>query len=251
MAELRINKVKKSISEGKVVVVPMGPVSSELIEHFGPLGFDAIWLEGEHGPVDFDNIPDLTRACDLWEMTPIVRVYQNEPAVIYRSLDLGALGICVPHINTKAEAEAVVQASKFAPIGMRGSFTSRQGIGIDNYLNRANDQTMSIILIEDIIAVNNLDEILEVDNIDIFYVAPGDLAQSMGLPGGAGSDEVNKVVDGALKKISLAGRTPGTLGSEANLDHYIEMGVRFFSFSWLPWLSHGADRVHRIVDSAS
>lgn len=251
MTDLRVNKVKESLSEGKVVAVPMGPVSSELIEHFGPLGFDAIWLEGEHGPVDFDNIPDLTRACDLWGMTPIVRVYQNEPAVIYRSLDLGALGICVPHINTKSEAEAVVQASKFAPIGMRGSFTSRQGIGIDNYLNRANDQTMSIILIEDIIAVNNLDEILEVDNIDIFYVAPGDLAQSMGLPGGAGTKEVNKVVDDALKKIARAGRTPGTLGSEDNLAHYIEIGSRFFSFSWLPWLSSGADRVHQIVSSAS
>ena len=56
MAELRINKVKKSLSEGKVVVVPMGPVSSELIEHFGPLGFDAIWLEGEHGTVELSLI---------------------------------------------------------------------------------------------------------------------------------------------------------------------------------------------------
>ena len=124
MTELRVNKVKQSLAESKVVTVPMGPMSPELIEHFGPLGFDALWLEGEHGPVDFDNIPDLTRACDLWGMTPIVRVYQNEPAVIYRTLDLGAMGVCVPHINTKPEAEAVVQASKFAPMGMRGSFTS-------------------------------------------------------------------------------------------------------------------------------
>jgi len=213
MTDLRVNKVKESLSEGKVVAVPMGPVSSELIEHFGPLGFDAIWLEGEHGPVDFDNIPDLTRACDLWGMTPIVRVYQNEPAVIYRSLDLGALGICVPHINTKSEAEAVVQASKFAPIGMRGSFTSRQGIGIDNYLNRANDQTMSIILIEDIIAVNNLDEILEVDNIDIFYVAPGDLAQSMGLPGGAGTKAVRLTSHTTLKLELVFFHSAGSHGS--------------------------------------
>ena len=93
---------------------------------------------------------------------------------------------------------------------------------------------MSIILIEDIVAVNNLDEILEVNNIDIFYVAPGDLAQSMGLTGGAGSPKVNDVVDGALKKITAAGKTAGTLVSENTLPHYIDVGARFFSFSWLP-----------------
>ena len=251
MTELRVNKVKQSLAESKVVTVPMGPMSPELIEHFGPLGFDALWLEGEHGPVDFDNIPDLTRACDLWEMTPIVRVYQNEPAVIYRTLDLGAMGVCVPHINTKSEAEAVVQASKFAPMGMRGSFTSRQGIGVENYFTTANDQTLSIILIEDIIAVNNLDEILEVENIDIFYVAPGDLAQSMGLPGGAGTPEVNKVVDGALRKIGAAGRTPGTLAGHQSVPHYIDLGTRFFSFSWIPWLSDGAEQMRAAVEAAS
>ena len=205
MADLRENKVKKRLTEGKVVAVPMGPMSPELVEHFGPLGFDGLWFEGEHGPVDFDNVSDLTRACDLWGMTSIVRVYQNEPATIYRTLDLGALGICVPHINSKLEAKNVVNATKFAPIGMRGSFTSRQGIGVENYLSKANNQTMSIILIEDIIAVNNIEEILEVDNIDVFYVAPGDLAQSMGFLGGAGSDEVNKVVDTTIKKIVEAG----------------------------------------------
>ena len=132
MADLRENKVKQRLAEGKVVAVPMGPMSPELVEHFGPLGFDGLWFEGEHGPVDFDKVSDLPRACDLWGMTSIVRVYQNEPATIYRTLDLGALGICVPHINSKLEAKNVVNATKFAPIGMRGSFTSRQGIGVEH-----------------------------------------------------------------------------------------------------------------------
>jgi 4-hydroxy-2-oxoheptanedioate aldolase len=124
MSGLRANKVKENLVKGKIVAVPMGPMNPDLVEHFGPLGFDGIWFEGEHGPVDFNNVSDLTRACDLWGMTPIVRVYQNEPATIYRTLDLGALGICVPHVNTKSEAENVVNATKFAPIGMTGSFTN-------------------------------------------------------------------------------------------------------------------------------
>ena len=197
---LRQNRAKNNLNEGKIVSVPMGPLNGDLIEHFGPLGFDAIWLEGEHGPVDFNNIPDLTRACDLWNMTPIVRVHQNEPATIYRTFDLGAQGITVPHVNTKKEALSVVDSGKFAPLGHRGSFTSRQGIGVKNYYSQANDPTMLIILIEDIVAVNNLDEILEVENIDVFFVAPGDLAQTMGYPGEAGRTEVKKVVAEAIKK---------------------------------------------------
>ena len=91
----------------------------------------------------------------------------------------------------------------------------------------------------------------EVENIDIFYVAPGDLAQSMGLPGGAGTPEVNKVVDGALRKIGTAGRTPGTLAGHQSVPHYIDLGTRFFSFSWLPWLSDGAEKMRAAIDAAS
>ena len=247
---LRQNRAKNNLNEGKIVSVPMGPLNGDLIEHFGPLGFDAIWLEGEHGPVDFNNIPDLTRACDLWNMTPIVRVHQNEPATIYRTFDLGAQGITVPHVNTKKEALSVVDSGKFAPLGNRGSFTSRQGIGVKNYYSQANDQTMLIILIEDIFAVNNHAEILEVENIDVFFVAPGDLAQTMGYPGEAGRTEVKKVVAEAIKKITSSGRTAGTLAGTDAVGEYIDLGARFFSFSYLPWLAEGAEKFHEAVTKA-
>ena len=152
-----------------------------MVEFMGTLDFDGVWVEGEHGPIDFADIPDITRACDLWGLTSVVRVNANEPGTIYRTLDVGAQGIVVPHVNTADEARAVVDASKFAPIGHRGMFTSRQGTGVADYVHKANDHTLVVILIEDIIAANNLSEILEVDNIDVFFVAPGDLAQSLSL----------------------------------------------------------------------
>ncbi|MFL2756397.1 MAG: HpcH/HpaI aldolase family protein [Dehalococcoidia bacterium] len=251
MVDIRQNKVKKALSTGKTVTIPMGPFSSDIIEYFGHLEYPGIWLEGEHGPVDFNNIPDLTRACDLWGMTSIVRVHQNEPGVIYRTLDLGAMTITVPHVNTKEEAQNVIDASKFHPIGMRGSSTGRQGIGVDNYLDKANDQSMVIILIEDIIAVNNLDEILEVDHIDVFYVAPGDLAQSMGLLGGAGSPEVTKIVEESIKKITSKGKIAGTIVSEKNIAHFNSVGAQFLSFPWTPWLSEGAKRMEKAIKSIS
>ena len=251
MTELRQNKIKTNLSNGKTVAVPMGPFTPDIIEYFGALNYEGVWLEGEHGPVDFNNISDLTRACDLWGITSIVRVHQNEPGVIYRTLDLGAMGIAVPHINSKQETESVIQASKFHPIGMRGSSTGRQGIGVDNYLNKANNQSMTIILIEDIIAVNNLDEILEVDHIDVFYVAPGDLAQSMGFLGGAGTTEVTNIVDQSIKKIVSSGKIAGTIVSEKNIKHFASIGAQFLSFPWSPWISEGTVRIRKEIDSIS
>ena len=77
------------------------------------------------------------------------------------------------HVNSAEEAKRVVDAGKFAPIGNRGLSTSRQGYGVDNYHKKANDESLLMVLIEDIIAVQNLDEILEVDEIDVFFVGPG------------------------------------------------------------------------------
>ncbi|MDA1189944.1 MAG: hypothetical protein O2854_09775, partial [Chloroflexi bacterium] len=66
MAELRKNKAKEKLAKGGIVSVPMGPATPELLEHFAQLDFDALWIEAEHGDVDFADIPDLTRACDIW-----------------------------------------------------------------------------------------------------------------------------------------------------------------------------------------
>ena len=114
---MRENKAKHKLEQGGVATVVYGYNSTHVIDFLGPLGFDAIWIEGEHGPVDFADIPDLSRACDLWGMTSVVRVNQNNPGIIYRTFDVGAQGVVVPHVNTAEEATAVVDAAKFHPIG--------------------------------------------------------------------------------------------------------------------------------------
>ena len=210
MVKIRKNKVKEKLAGGEIATIVMGDLNSDLIDAFGPLGFDGAWIEGEHGPVDFREIPDMTRACDLWGMTSVARVNTSEPGVIYRTLDVGSQGIVVPHVNSSSEAKAVVEASKFYPLGERGSFTSRQGYGVDDYFSTANDHTLVVVLIEDIIAVENLSEIVQVDDIDVFFVAPGDLAQTMGRPGGASDSSVINVVTDAVRIITESGRVAGT-----------------------------------------
>jgi len=251
LAQLRVNKAKDKLARGEVAVclASWGYGGADALERLIDLEPDAIWLEGEHGDVDFSNISELTRAVDLIGASPIVRVHQNQAGVIYRTLDLGAQGICVPHVNTREEAEAVVQAGKFAPIGLRGSYTSRQGIGVPNYQSLANDQTMLIILIEDIVAVENLDEILKVNNIDVFFVAPGDLAQTMGHIGEPHHPEVQAVVDQALRRIVAAGRTAGALVSNENAEHHLEQGVKFFLGAPQPWIQNGLVEMNRRAEA--
>ena len=237
--KIRPNRVKDKLAAGQIATILSGTNDPDLIDQLGTLDVDGIWLEGEHGGVDYADLGNLTRACDLWGKTSVVRVMDNDYATIYRTLDRGAQGIVVPHVNTRAEAEAAVEAAKFAPLGKRGMFTSRQGFGVDDYFKAANDQSLLIVLIEDIVAVHNLDAILKVDQIDVFFVAPNDLATSMGHIGNMGQPDVQKTIDGALTKIVQTGRTAGMLVNAANVERYTRMGVRALMTSFFPWIQAG------------
>ncbi len=250
MAILRPNRIKQKLADGKLAYVVSGLTSSDDIDALGPLGFDGVWLEGEHGKVDAAQIGDLTRACDLWAMTSLVRVNRNDQGLIYRTLDCGAMGIAVPHVNTKAEAQNVVSGGKFAPIGHRGMFTSRQGYGVDNYFDVANSQTLLVVLIEDITAINNLDEILTVEHIDVFFVAPSDLATSMGYIGNYTHPDVQTTIDAALAHIQAAGRVAGTLTTNATVEKYVNAGVQFLMTGIGAWIAAGAAEYQERAETA-
>jgi 2-keto-3-deoxy-L-rhamnonate aldolase RhmA len=241
MAKMRENKAKRKLDHGEVVTMLMGAHNSpDMIDFMGQFGFDSILIEGEHGPVDFGHVSDLSRACDLWGMTSIVRVNLNLPGVIYRTFDLGAQGIMVPHVDTIEDACAVVDASKFGPIGHRGAAGGRQSYGVENYVQTANDETLITVLIEDIVAIDNLEEIVTVEHIDVFYVAPGDLAQSMGLTGQTTHPDVQSAVERGIATIVGSGKTAGMLVNDSTVDAYLSKGVRFVGIPWSPWLASGA-----------
>ena len=225
MNGIRPNKAKQKLQQNQVVTTISGLQTSEIIDFLGPLGFDAAWIEGEHGPVTWEQLGDMTRACDLWGMTSITRVTANEPWLITRTLDRGSMGIVVPHVNTREEAERAAQSAKYAPLGYRGMFGGRQSYGVADYFQQANDQTMVVVLLEEETALRNLDEILRVDNIDAFFVAPSDLAQTMGHIGDTGHPEVQRSIDDAIARITAAGRVAGTLVNDDNIAAYVSKGV--------------------------
>ncbi len=239
MPTIRPNRAKEKLAAGQAVTTISGLSSSEIIDFMGPLGFDAAWIEGEHGSVTWEQLGDKTRACDLWGMASITRVTANEPWLITRTLDRGSMGIVVPHVNTKEDAEKAAKSAKYAPLGYRGMFGGRQSYGVGDYFHQANNQTMVIVLMEEDVALKNLDEILEVDDIDVFFVAPSDLAQTMGHIGNPGHPEVQKAIDDAISKIIAAGRVAGTLVNDENVARYLEQGVRFTMTSWNAWVARG------------
>ncbi|HLZ09694.1 MAG TPA: aldolase/citrate lyase family protein [Chloroflexota bacterium] len=244
-------QIKQRLREGKAVYVLSGHQNSDMIDFLGQFGPDGCWIEGEHGGVDWDEIGDMSRACDLWNMASIARVSANEPWLITRTLDRGASGIVIPHVSTKAEAEKVVQAAKFGPIGLRGMYGSRRSYGVNDYHRKANEETLVVILIEEVEAIRNLAEILTVDQIDVFFVAPSDLAQTMGFTGQPNHPDVLAVIDAAIRQIVAAGRTAGALATDDNFEHYFEVGARFFMTSWNAWAGKGAATFRERVDRAN
>jgi 4-hydroxy-2-oxoheptanedioate aldolase len=134
-----------------------------------------------------------------------------------------------------------VRSAKFGPIGQRGIYPSRRSYGVPNYFEHANDETSIIVLIEEMRAVENLAEILTVDHIDAFFVAAGDLSQTMGHVMQLEHPKVLEVVDRAIRQIADAGRVAGALAlNDAMLERNVRSGARLFLKSYEGWLRQGA-----------
>jgi 2-keto-3-deoxy-L-rhamnonate aldolase RhmA len=227
---MKDNAAKRKLQSGRpVTVVAPGHVSASLVEFVSKLGFDAVFLDQEHGGGSWEDLEHMVRAAEVGGATPIIRVQANDAAIITRSLDRGAGGIQVPHVNTRDQAIAAVEHAKYAPLGHRGWFTGRATYGqaLATYPGRANDETMVVITLEETEALQNLDEILTVDGVDVFFVAPGDLAQSMGYPGRLDQPEVQTAIDDAIRRIRDANRTPGVLVTAATVERYLDMGALY------------------------
>jgi 2-keto-3-deoxy-L-rhamnonate aldolase RhmA len=162
--------------------------SPDLVEFMGRLGFDYVFIDAEHFSFDPETIQSIARVAELANILPMARVPKNDPQLIQSYLETGILGIVVPHIKTAFEAEKMVEAVKYFPLGKRGVSTRSRAAGYGltdpplRYFELTNQQTIVIPMIEEAEAVKNLPEILLVPGIDYIDIGPSDLAMSMGHP---------------------------------------------------------------------
>ncbi len=209
---VKVNRVKEHIRQGQksygfMLTFP----SATIIEIFGHLGFDHVMIDSEHGNFTPESVEEMVRAADNVGVTSLVRAPDQEASTIMRILDRGAMGIMAPHVNTRAEAERVVQAVKYYPLGKRGLGAHRAStfditMTRAEYVEWANRETLIAIQLEEVEALNNLDDILKVEHIDLYTFGPNDLSQSLGVPGQATHPTVVEAMNRASAKIRAAGK---------------------------------------------
>ena len=177
-----------------------------LVEFMGYQGWDFLVLDAEHGSLEPGSIENLVRAAELRGVTPIVRVTANQQPVLLRFLDVGAQGVHVPWVNSGEEAESALRSIKYPPRGSRGlagvrPSTFAQEMSLPEYVSCANTETLVILQAESEEAVDNLDAILAVPDLDVLFLGRTDLSSSMGYPGQTSHPKVQAVVDRAVGRI--------------------------------------------------
>ncbi len=202
------------------------------VEIAGLAGFDWVLIDHEHGPGGEDTLLHQLHAASATPAFPVVRIAQNETPRFKRALDMGALGIMVPYVSTVAETKAAVLAMRYPPHGIRGVAKFNRGAGFggdfDEYYAHAHERLLTVIQIETIEAVNNIEDIAAVDGADVLFVGPADLSYNMGIP-----DQLESpVFIDALKKVSAAaqrhGKAAGILVHNAALVPKVrELGYTF------------------------
>jgi len=171
-------------------------------------GFDWVLIDMQHGCMDYDMALSMIRAVDLGAAEPIVRVPWNDPGIIGRALDAGALGVVIPMIQSAADARRAVDACLYPPAGSRSfgpvRVSLRDGPG---YFAKANDRVAVIPMIETAQALAEVEEIAATPGVDALFVGPFDLSIALGLP--PGDNDGNPVFDAAIARIAAAAKTAG------------------------------------------
>jgi 2-keto-3-deoxy-L-rhamnonate aldolase RhmA len=203
--------------------------------------FDFVWIDMEHNAFTLETMQAHLLATKGSNTTPIVRIPVNDPVIIKTVLDVGAAGVVVPMVRNADDVRRAVAACRYPPDGIRGFGPRRPGnygFGLSDapaYIRAANEAVITVAQIEQIDAVNNIDEILAVPGLTAITTGANDLAGSMGLPGQARHPDVLRALETVLAKCRDAGVFAGvSVGDDpAILVEWASKGAQ--------WLAIGAD----------
>jgi len=232
-----ISNFKNKLFQGKHVLGPFMKTSDPaFVEVAGYAGFDFVILDLEHGPNNICNLQNLIRGAQCSGVLPIVRAPGTDEGVISKILDVGAMGIQIPQVSSAEDVRKVVRASRFSPNGERGvcRFVRAANYSAKDRFSyfKSADENLIIIQLEGLEAVNNLDEILKVDGIDILFIGPYDLSQSVGVPGQIDHPLVVEKMTKIVERARQANKYVGTFVD--NIDNALKWksrGIQYLSYS--------------------
>lgn len=207
---VRLNRVKQILKQGGTVYGSAVRLPEPgLVEILGYAGFDFVLIDGEHGSMDWTEMERMILAGLATEAAPFVRVVKNEPERVMRTLDIGAMGVLIPHCRTAEDASRFVDGALYPPRGQRGIGPGRGtkwgSVPSEEYFRTIDDQIVLLALVEDPEGVENIEAIVEVPGLDIAWVGTGDLAAAYGVPGQTSHPKVVAAAD----RILAAGKRKG------------------------------------------
>jgi 4-hydroxy-2-oxoheptanedioate aldolase len=234
------SRVKAKLAQDKPVLITAVSFSDPSVFELASLmGFDGIWLDLEHHAHGVEAANNYIRAARVGVSDVIARPAKGEFMRLSRLLEAGAKGIMYPRCDNAKEAAEVVRWSKFAPLGERGIDGANPdmpycSMPVPEYVEAANRQTFIVIQIEQLSALDHLDEIANVPGVDVLMLGPADFSVLSGVPG----QFDNNLVREAKRKIATATRNAGihwgaTCASLPHIQEALELGARF--------ICHGAD----------
>ena len=185
---------------------------ASIAEIMAKSGFEWLTIDMEHSAITLPEAQNLIQIVELSGVVPLVRVGENNPNLIKRVMDAGAHGVIVPMVNTKEDAINAVAAVKYPPFGKRGVGLARaQGYGLsfEKYKNWLNKDSVVIVQIEHIEAINNFEEILKVEGVDASIIGPYDLSASLGYPGEFNRKEIRDAIKRYMEVCNKLGKLAG------------------------------------------
>ena len=252
---VRTNAVKEKLAAGEKVFGCFIPLSSpEVVEIIALAGFDFALLDSEHGPLTAETAYRLILAAEARGIEPFVRVGEHDKQTVLKFLAAGASGIMTPQVNTAAEAEKAILGTKFATIGTRGlagmrTFDFGMNDTLDTFVEPLNNRVLNMIQFEHKDTFKELDAMLALPGLDVLFIGPSDLAQSLGLPGQPNHPDVTALADKVIEKCKNAGVKTGTVAySPALVEQVIDRGfdmivasaTTFLASAAKAWISAGS-----------
>jgi len=206
------------------------------IEILGHAQFDFVILDLEHGPSSVQSLQNLIRAAQVSNILPIVRVKENNLSIIGEVLDIGAAGVQIPQVENAEQARLLIRQTKFAPSGNRGvcRFVRSADYSAKDrfeYFKDANDSIV-VLQIEGQNAISELNNILDVEGIDLIFIGPYDLAQSVGMPGQIDhplvTEKMKEIIEACNKRNIVVGTFVDTI---ENAIRWRKAGVKYLAYS--------------------
>lgn len=247
------NSFKRALAEGRTQFgCWLGLCSPYAAEIAARAGFDWLLIDGEHAPNDLPTIAAQLQVIDPLPPQAVVRLPMGEDWAIKQALDAGAQTLLIPLVESGAEAERLVRATRYPPDGHRGMGAALARASrfseIADYATTANAEICLLVQVETRAGLAALDDILAVDGVDGVFIGPADLSADMGYPGDPQAPEVRAAIRDALGRIAAAGKAPGIIsGEDDEIAAHLEAGARFVAVGIDVTLLAGAlrDRARR------